>query len=118
MRMADRLQEGVAPWREHDAVLVAVRGWVSDSIGELPDPESASFVAERGGEVVVSERAHFAGEVDTYIGELVVTEAAEGTGVGRALVGAAESWGHARGRRRVVVDTGAANARARRSMPR
>ena len=81
MRMADRLQEGVAPWREHDAVLIAVRGWVSDSLSELSDPESASFVAERGGEVVgficVSERAHFAGEVDTYIGELVVTEAAE-----------------------------------------
>lgn len=118
MRLADRLQEGVAPWREHAAVLGAVRGWVSDSIGELSNPEAASFVAERDGEVVgfvcASERAHFTGEVDTYIGELVVTESAEGAGLGRALVGAAEAWGHARGRRRVVVDTGAANARARR----
>lgn len=62
----------------------------------------------------VSERAHFTGEVDAYIGELVVSKAAEGAGVGRALVAAAEDWGRARGRKRVVVDTGAANIAARR----
>ena len=61
----------------------------------------------------VSERSHFAGEVDAYIGELVVSKAAEGGGVGRALVGAAEDWARARGRKRVVVDTGAANMPAR-----
>jgi len=63
--------------------------------------------------VCVSERPHFTGEVDTYIGELVVAKMAQGKGVGRALVRAAEDWGRARGRKRVVVDTGAANAPAR-----
>ena len=117
LELADRLQEGVAPWRDPRAVLDSVRGWVRGSIEALDDPDAAVFVAERAGAVVgfagVSERAHFTGEVDTYIGELVVTPSAEGAGVGRALVDAAAEWGRSRGRRRVVVDTGAANASAR-----
>ena len=118
LELADRLREGVAAWREPGSVREAVRGWVRDAVEDLADPNTAAFVAERDNEVVgfvcVSERAHFTGEVDTYIGELVVAKAAEGTGVGRALVGAAEGWGRSRGRRRVVVDTGAANTPARR----
>ena len=89
-----------------------------ESLADPSDPDSGAFVAERDGEVVgficVSERSHFTGEVDTYIGELVVAKAAEGRGVGRLLVEAAEGWGRAKGRQRVVVDTGAANAPARR----
>ncbi len=118
MGMAERLQEGVAPWRDPEAVRLAVTGWVRDSLGDLSDPDSGVFVAERDGEVVgfvcVSERSHFTGEVDAYIGELVVSKAAEGGGVGRALVGAAADWARGRGRKRVVVDTGAANMPARR----
>jgi GNAT superfamily N-acetyltransferase len=118
MTMAERLQEGGAAWRDPEAVRLAVSGWVRESLEDLSDPDSGVFVAERDGEVVgfvcVSERAHFTGEVDAYIGELVVSKAAEGGGVGRALVGAAEDWGRARGRKRVVVDTGAANVPARR----
>ena len=118
LRMAERLQEGVAAWRDPEKVRRAVVGWVSDSLADLADPNSAAFVAEQRGEVMgfvcVSERAHFTGQVDTYIGELVVAKDAEGSGLGRALVDAAEDWGRARGRTRVVVDTGAANAPARR----
>lgn len=118
MRLADRLQEGVAPWRDRAAVLAAVRGWARDSIDAIDDPDTAMFVAERG-EVVVgfasaSERAHFSGETDTYLGELVVASDAERGGVGRELVEAAADWGRSRGRRRIVVDTGAANSPARR----
>jgi GNAT superfamily N-acetyltransferase len=98
-------------------VRLAVVGWVRESLADLSHPDRGAFVAERNGEVVgfvcVSERSHFTGEVDTYIGELVVSKGAEGGGVGRALVGAAENWGRARGRKRIVVDTGAANAPAR-----
>lgn len=115
--MAERLQEGVAPWRDPGEVRRAVIGWVRESLADLSDPDNGAFVAERNDEVVgfvcVSERSHFTGEVDTYIGELVVSKVAEGGGVGRALVGAAEDWGRARGRKRVVVDTGAANTPAR-----
>ena len=42
-----------------------------------------------------------------------MSKAAEGGGVGRALIAAAEDWGRARGRKRVVVDNGAANIPAR-----
>ena len=67
--------------------LIAVRGWVRDSLEDLSAPDSAAFVAERDGAVVgfvcVSERTHFTGEIDTYIGELVVSKTAEGGGVGR-----------------------------------
>lgn len=118
LELAERLQEGVAAWRDPEAVRLAVSGWVRESLEDLSDPDSGAFVAEQDGEVVgfvcVSERAHFTGEVDAYIGELVVSKAAEGVGVGRALVRAAEDWGRARGRKRVVVDTGAANTPARR----
>jgi len=118
LQMAERLQEGVAVWREPDAVRRAVVGWVDESLAARSKPDCAAFVAERDGEVVgfvcASERTHFTGQVDTYIGELVVAKAAEGDGVGRALVGAAEDWGRSRGRTRVVVDTGAANEAARR----
>jgi len=118
LELAERLQEGVAPWRDPQEVRRAVIDWVGESLADLSDADRAAFVAEREGEVVgfvcASERSHFTGEVDTYIGELVVARSAEGSGVGRALVGVAEDWGRARGRQRVVVDTGAANTPARR----
>lgn len=91
MGMAERLQAGVAAWRDPEAVRLAVNDWVRDSLGDLSDPARAAFVAERDGEVV---------------GFVCVS--------GRALVGAAEDWGRDRGRKRVVVDTGAANTPARR----
>jgi aminoglycoside 6'-N-acetyltransferase I len=118
MKMAERLQEGVAEWRDPDEVRRAVVGWVRDSLADRDNADSTALVAEHGGEVVgficVSERAHFTGQVDTYVGELVVARSAEGQGVGRALLAAAEDWGRSRGRARVVVDTGAANTPARR----
>ena len=118
MEMAERLREGVAAWRDPEAVLSAVTGWVRDALADLANADAAAFVAKVDGVVVgfvcVSERSHFTGEVDAYIGELVVLKSAEGGGVGRALVEAAEDWGRARGRRRVVVDTGAGNTPARR----
>lgn len=117
VEMAERLQEGVAPWRDPEAVRRSVVAWVRESLADLAALESRVFVAERNGEVVgfvcASERTHFTGEVDTYIGELVVAKQAERAGVGRTLVGAAEAWGRSRGRNRVTVDTGAANTAAR-----
>jgi len=118
LEMAERLQEGVAAWRDPEMVRRSVVGWVRESLAELAAPDSRALVAERDGEVVgfvcASERTHFTGEVDTYIGELVVAKQAERAGVGRALVEAVEAWGRSRGRNRVAVDTGAANAAARR----
>ncbi|MFK8023020.1 MAG: GNAT family N-acetyltransferase [Ilumatobacter sp.] len=52
------------------------------------------------------------GELDAYIGELVVDPRAEGRGVGAQLVAAAERRARADGHRCITLTTGAANARA------
>ncbi|MGA8247126.1 MAG: GNAT family N-acetyltransferase [Nocardioides sp.] len=113
--LADRLAVGVAEWRDPEAVLHAVRTWVAESAA--PGFEGAAFVAEDGGEVVgfasVSTVEHFAGEVDAYVGELVVAAPVEGAGVGGRLLEAAEAWARERGFRCLTLTTGAANARAR-----
>ncbi|MFC7645551.1 GNAT family N-acetyltransferase [Streptosporangium lutulentum] len=79
--------------------------------------KAAVFVAEDADGVVgfvgVTERAHFTGETDGYIGELVVARDKERLGVGRALIEAAESWVKDRGHARSTLETGAANTNAR-----
>jgi ribosomal protein S18 acetylase RimI-like enzyme len=117
LRLAERLREGVAPWRDATAVRGAVEEWVREALDSDASQRRAVFVAEDGGEVVgfvtTSTRRHFAGDVDAYVGELVVDRLAEGRGVGRMLMTAAEEWGRREGLAHITLDTGAANARAR-----
>lgn len=117
LELADRLTEGVAAWRDPDAVLSAVRGWVAAAVEAADAPSQAMFVAERSGRVVglvaVAERVHFSGELDAYVGELTVAADAEGHGVGRALMESAEAWARSRGRAHITLETGAENSRAR-----
>lgn len=113
-RLAERLTEGVASWRDDRAVARAVQGWIDAS--SSTDFEGAAFVATDDGDVVgflsLSTTKHFGGELDAYIGELVVDPAAEGRGVGGELVAAAERRARADGHRCITLTTGAANARA------
>jgi GNAT superfamily N-acetyltransferase len=115
--LAPRLTEGVAAWRDPERVRAAVAGWVSDAIEQPDSDTSMVLVASDGDEVVgfvsVTEQRHWSGETDAYIGELVVATHAEGHGVGRQLVHAAERWAVARGHRRITLETGAANDAAR-----
>ncbi|GIH94899.1 GNAT family N-acetyltransferase [Planobispora siamensis] len=117
LALAPRLTEGVATWRDAAAVAEAVRGWVAGSLEQGDDDGNGVLVAVRDGRVAgfvtMAARRHFTGQMDAYIGELVVSAGAERTGVGRALVEAAESWARDRGLRRITLETGAANARAR-----
>jgi ribosomal protein S18 acetylase RimI-like enzyme len=117
LRLAERLQEGVAPWRDATAVAAAVEEWVRAAVDSDVSEGRAVFVAEERGEVVgfvtTSTRRHFAGDVDAYVGELVVDRRAEGRGIGRMLMTAAEDWGRGQGFAHVSLDTGAANAHAR-----
>lgn len=115
--LADRLTDGVAPWRDPNAVGRAVGGWIAQSTS--PDFDGTAFVAldhddRVVGFVSLTTSTHFAGEVDAYIGELVVAARAEGHGVGTALVAAAERRARADGRRCITLTTGAANERALR----
>jgi ribosomal protein S18 acetylase RimI-like enzyme len=117
LRLAERLQEGVAPWRDPTAFRAAVKEWVREAVDSDANEKRAVFVAEDGGEVVgfvtTSTRRHFAGDLEAYVGELVVDRGAEGRGVGRRLMTAAEEWGCREGLAHITLDTGAANARAR-----
>lgn len=118
VRLADRLSVGVAPWRSPERVLVAVRGWVSRAVDAVNSgsADRAVFVAVEEGEILgfvsVTEDAHWSGELDAYIGELVVDRRHEKRGVGTDLVTTAEDWAAARGLRRIRLSTGAANTAA------
>ena len=119
MALADRLTAGRQPWRDAERWLATVRGWVAEAILTADLPTHAVFVAvsdsdsDVAGFVSVSTRTHFTGDVDAYVGELVVARAHERSGVGRQLLGAAETWARAQGLARITLDTGAANAAAR-----
>jgi ribosomal protein S18 acetylase RimI-like enzyme len=94
-----------------------VHSWIDQSITGADAPDQVVLVARKGDHVVgvitVSERRHFAGDVDAYIGELVVSNECEGQGIGQALVKAAEAWAADRGLGHIALETGAANRRAR-----
>jgi hypothetical protein len=49
MALASRLTEGVAPWRDHVAVLAAVHGWVASSADSVDLDGRAVFVARSTG---------------------------------------------------------------------
>lgn len=113
LALAPRLAQGVAAWRHPDAVLVAVRGWVSAALGRAADSGQAVFIAEVDGQVVgfvsVAERTHFTGVTDGYVGELVTAAQWGRRGVGRLLMARAEEWARARGLAHLTLETGAAN---------
>ena len=68
---------------------------------------------ERLGFASVAHHRHYSGDGQTYIGELAVSEAAEGRGAGRALIAACEQWAREQGYSYLALATGAANGRAR-----
>jgi ribosomal protein S18 acetylase RimI-like enzyme len=115
--LATRLEIGVAPWRDPAAVRAAVTQWVGTSLDMAGAHDRAVLVAVTDGTLVgfvtVSQRRHFTGELDAYVGELVVAEEAQRRGVGRALMRAAETWARERGYRRMTLETGAANQTGR-----
>jgi ribosomal protein S18 acetylase RimI-like enzyme len=123
MALAHRLTEWVPTWRDPAAVLAAVRGWVSGAAAKASEDDHGFYVAEaaaseqRPGKIVglvaVSEQAHFSGQVDAYVGELVVARGWEHRGIGGRLMRAAEDWAAARGLPFISLDTGADNAPAR-----
>ena len=47
-----RLREGVAPWRDANAVLAAVTEWVRGSLGGAEGDVQAVFVADDGDRIV------------------------------------------------------------------
>jgi ribosomal protein S18 acetylase RimI-like enzyme len=117
LRLAPRLAEGVAPWRDQQAVILAAQQWLTDSFAAAARHDGAVLVAidkaSITGVITISEQRHFTGEIDGYIGELAVATHAVRHGIGRALIGAAETWAQKRGLRHLTLHTGIANIPAR-----
>ena len=118
MSLAPRLTIGMARWRDPEMWLVAVYGWLEGSIADA-GKGTMIYVAENEegrllGFATVTKKHHFTGTEQAYIGELAVSDIAEGQGVGQALVRACEQWAREQGYAFLVLETGAANTRARK----
>ena len=105
------------PWRTSAEVTGADGDAMVDAVGAM-DPDSEVFIAEHDGSVdgclhmVVAQ--DFFGRRHAHISVIVTSEAAEGTGVGRALMAYAEGWAKQRALTLLTLNVFAGNARARR----
>jgi ribosomal protein S18 acetylase RimI-like enzyme len=117
LALAPRLMEGRPAWRDAEAWLAAVQGWLRSAADSADQPDQVVYVAVDGDQVVgvvhAAERTHFTGQVDAYVGELVTAAGQERRGIARALMRAAEHWGAARGLDYLTLETGVANHGAR-----
>ncbi|MBA3943372.1 MAG: GNAT family N-acetyltransferase [Herpetosiphonaceae bacterium] len=109
LRLAPRLVIGIAPWRDPEGMLAAAQRWIEGSI-EGRGSNRAVLVAKDSqanviGFVSAARDTNFTGELQAYVGELVVDEHAEGQGVGRLLMEAVENWARAQGYHLVVLPT-------------
>lgn len=115
LSLAPRLTIGMPAWRDPQACVTAVQSWIAGSIDQ--HGKTMIFVAaddrgERLGFATVTRAAHFTGEQQASVGELATSAAAEGDGVGTALIQACEQWAREQGYRILALATGAANQRA------
>jgi ribosomal protein S18 acetylase RimI-like enzyme len=117
LQLAPRLVEGIAPWRDHQAAIVAAQRWLTDSFAAAGRQDGTVLVAidKTGvaGVITISEQCHFTGEIDGYIGELAVASHAVRRGIGRALITEAQDWAQNRRLRHLTLHTGIANIPAR-----
>lgn len=117
LRLAPRLAEGLAAWRDRQAAILAAQQWLTDSFAAAAHHDGAVLVAidktGLAGVITISGQRHFTGEVDGYIGELAIASRAVRRGIGRALIEAAETWAQDRGLRHLTLHTGIANIPAR-----
>lgn len=122
--LAPELTAGMPAWRSADRQRTAVAGWVDDALTAARTNDAAVLVALPTaslaepcptvlGFVSVTERLHFTGERQGYVGELVVAQLHRRAGVAATLMAAAEDWARRRGLASLSLETGAGNAAAR-----
>ena len=118
LSLAPRLAIGMQPWRDEALWLKTVEGWLTESIGQHNQKTMVLVAEDDQGDLLgfatVSHSTHFTGQPQAYIGELASSAAAEGRGVGTALVGACEAWAREQGYTILTLSTGAGNGRALR----
>jgi GNAT superfamily N-acetyltransferase len=108
----------VPAWRTREEIAAADHAILLEALHH-PGPETLILVAESpagipAGYVFVStKRDYFTGGRHAHVEVLAVTEAAEGRGVARALMTAAEEWARARGDDAITLNVFDRNAAAR-----
>lgn len=106
-------------WRSADEIDRTNRLSLQKALEE-PEPGAAILVAEDETQGPVgfihlqTQVDYFSGERHGYISDLAVSKSVEGTGVGRTLLEAAESWARSNGYRLLTLYVFSANARAKR----
>ena len=105
------------PWRTGDDIAGADGRQMMESV-RTGQTDDQVFVAERAGQAVgclhVLATTDFFGLRHGHISVIATSEAAEGTGVGRALLAFAEDWTRERQLPMLTLNVFATNARARR----
>ena len=118
MRLTERLAAFPVPgWRTPAEVTAADRRILLQAL-HSPGPEGSILIAEEpegpAGYIFSTTRQdYFTGESHAHVEILVVEQLAEGRGIGRFLIGAAEAWARARGYGRITLNVFAANQRAK-----
>lgn len=118
MKLSERMANfEVPPWRSASEITEADGRSMVNAV-TLGHSDSEVFIAERDG--VVAGCLHmlvardFFGRRHAHISVIAVSEAAEGTGTGSALMAFGERWARARDLHMITLNVFAANARARR----
>jgi ribosomal protein S18 acetylase RimI-like enzyme len=105
------------PWRTADEITGADGRAMLDAL-HAGHPDSEVFIAERDGAVAgclhMVVTSDFFGRRHAHLSVIATSEAAEGTGAGRALTQFADEWARARQLPFITLNVFAANARARR----
>jgi GNAT superfamily N-acetyltransferase len=108
----------VPAWRTREEIAAADHAILLDALHH-PGPQALILVAESppgipAGYVFVSTKQdYFTGRPHAHVEVLAVTEAAQGRGVARALMAAAEEWARARGDHAITLNVFDLNAAAR-----
>jgi ribosomal protein S18 acetylase RimI-like enzyme len=116
--LAERLASfQLPPWRTPESIANADAGAMMEAIESASD-DNEVVIAERDGMPVgclhILVIKDFFGVSHGHISVLSTTVAAEGTGVGRALIDFAEDWTRRRGLSLMTLNVFAGNERARR----
>ena len=118
LQLASRMADfELPPWRT-PAEVTGADGRAMVNALTAGDPAAEVFVAEsdRGvdGCLHMVVATDFFGRPHAHVSVIATSEAAEGTGVGRALMSHAEAWARGRGLALLTLNVFAGNARARR----
>ncbi len=118
LALADRLAAFGPATRAASEIGRRERATLDEALAR-PADGSALLVAEQPARGVVgvvlleTRRDYFTDEAHGHVSILAVAREAEGQGVGRALLEAAEAWGRARGFRKLTLTVFSDNRRAR-----